>query len=57
MSLASRPFATNLAVILRRGSTGEGNCSFADFSFAVTPSNLPSATPQNGPPDYNYFLF
>lgn len=51
MSLTSRPFATNLAVILSRGSNGDGNCSFADFSLAVSPSNLPSETGQKGPPD------
>lgn len=40
-SFKSRPFDTNLVVMLSKGSIGDGSCSFAAFSLAVNPSRRP----------------
>ena len=45
-SLVSRPFDVNLAMILSRGSNGDGKLTFAAFMLAVNPSLRPNETCQ-----------
>lgn len=45
-SLISRPFDVNLAMILSRGSNGDGKLIFAAFILAVNPSLRPNETGQ-----------